>query len=351
MNRPLSLLLSLTLSLSSFSLSSLSLPTLANADGASDAKDLFARGRDLRAKGDCQGALPLFRKAYSVYPAGLGSLRNAAECEEKLSLWASARRDWLDLKRALLVVKDVKYAGWDADCDAAATRLAPKIARLVVRVTDAGGEDLSARGGLKVTLNEEAIERTLLGTDLERDPGAYVVVATLDETTGTSKATLVAGESKAVTVTLTLPAKPLVPPPVVEVENPTPTPTPAPETPITDHDRGATMRTFGYVGVALGGAFAIGTIAAIAVRSSALSSVSNKCPDYTTAACGPSVRDDVDRGKSAATLVNVFGALTLVSVGVGATLILTNPKPDRPPVALSPLFLVGGGGAAISGGF
>ena len=66
-----------------------------------EAKDLFAQARGLRLQGQCASALPLFRRAYEVYPAGLGSLRNIAECEEEVGHFASARRAWLDLQRAL----------------------------------------------------------------------------------------------------------------------------------------------------------------------------------------------------------------------------------------------------------
>ncbi len=87
---------------------SLSGPTPARADGLADAEDLFRRGRDLRLRGDCASAVPLFKQAFEVYPAGLGSLRNFAECEELLGHLASARQAWLDLRRALLADDDPK---------------------------------------------------------------------------------------------------------------------------------------------------------------------------------------------------------------------------------------------------
>jgi hypothetical protein len=66
-----------------------------------DAKDMFAQARGLPLQGQCARSLPLFRRAYAMYPAGLGSLRNIAECEEELGHFASARRAWLDLQLAL----------------------------------------------------------------------------------------------------------------------------------------------------------------------------------------------------------------------------------------------------------
>ena len=51
-------------------------PRAAWADADSDAQDLFVRGRDLRGKKDCAGAVDLFRKANGLAPQRLGSLRN-----------------------------------------------------------------------------------------------------------------------------------------------------------------------------------------------------------------------------------------------------------------------------------
>jgi hypothetical protein len=103
----------------------LSAPMPARADGLADAQDLFVRARDLRLRGDCASAVPLFRRASEVYPAGLGSLRNLAECEESLGHLAPARRAWLDLGHALLSNHDPKYSGWALDAEQAAERLRP----------------------------------------------------------------------------------------------------------------------------------------------------------------------------------------------------------------------------------
>jgi hypothetical protein len=149
-----------------------------HADAESDAKDLFARGRDLRSKNDCAGAVPLFRKASKIYPQGLGSLRNVAECEEQIGHWASSRRAWLDLKRALIALPapDAKYDGWDKDSDDAASRLAPKVATVFVDVivkTPEGEGPANERSGVELLVNGESLGTNLVGTPLERDPGNY----------------------------------------------------------------------------------------------------------------------------------------------------------------------------------
>src|ERR1700722_14257937 len=126
----------------------------ARADPVADAKDLFSRGRDFHNQGDCNSAVGLFRKAYELYPQGLGSLRNLAECDEQLGHFASSRREWLDLKRALLGNGDHKYDGWTQDADQAAARLAPKLATLTldVNVVDRGG-GAAGNKGVDVTLD------------------------------------------------------------------------------------------------------------------------------------------------------------------------------------------------------
>jgi hypothetical protein len=103
--------------------------TLAAAVARADeleGRELFDRARELRLRGDCEGAMPLFRQAYGAYPAGLGSLRNIAECEEALGHVASARRAWTDLGHALVGNHESKYDGWAADAAGAEARLAPK---------------------------------------------------------------------------------------------------------------------------------------------------------------------------------------------------------------------------------
>lgn len=100
-------------------------PRWARADAQSDARELFDRARKIRLAGDCAGALPVFREAYDAYPAGLGSLRNVAECEQALGHVASARRAWLDLEHAASTTAEPKYQGWAQDAALAAAQLAP----------------------------------------------------------------------------------------------------------------------------------------------------------------------------------------------------------------------------------
>jgi hypothetical protein len=300
-------------------------PSVARADPASDAKDLFARGRDLRAAGDCNGAVSLFRKATELYPAGLGSLRNLAECEEQLGHFASSRRAWLDLKRSLVTEDARKYDGWSQDADLAAARLAPKLARVTVDVNVVGPDGAAADArAVDVTLDGEPLAQALLGTALERDPGRHVVrVAGARVHEPQQKVIdLVAGDASRVALRVTVTPDKVDPNDVVPVPQPgAPAPsaatTAAPDDPASQSR--ATRRTVGWVIVGIGGAALVGAGISLGIRQGDLSQV-DSCPNT---GCNPSLRSTVSQGHTATTLFDVLGPIGLVGVGGGLALVLT----------------------------
>jgi hypothetical protein len=296
---------------------------VARADPVSDAKDLFARGRDLRASGDCASAVVAFRKAYALYPAGLGSLRNTAECEEQIGHFASSRRAWLDLKRALVTTRDRKYDGWDHDADDAAARLAPKVATLTVDVNVAGPNgDTVPADSVEVTVNGEKLPTTLLGTALDRDPGEYVVRVTGANVSNelSRDVTLTAGDGKRVALHVVL----------KQVEAPPKTGgrLPGGEQPFVAHgadDPGAGRRTAGWITVAFGGAALVGAGISLIVRQTALSDLQTQCPNYASGGpCDISLKPTVDRGGTASLLFDVLGVAGLVAVAGGIVLVTTS---------------------------
>ena len=291
-------------------LAGLAVAPSARADAESEAKDLFARARDLRTKNDCAGAVPLFRKAYKVYPNGLGSLRNAAECEEQLGHYASSKRTWLDIKRALITMsQDPKYDGWDKDAADAAARLQPKVATVFVDVTvktPAGEGPANDKSGVEVFINGESVGTTLVGTPLERDPGNYRVrVAAKYATPVEQEISLVAGDSKHVTLRL--------------VQTP-PDTTAGPGDPGSDVivDTGKGKRTAGIVLIGVGAAALIGSGITFLIRSGAKSDLEDGCKDYSR--CPSSLQDTVDKGKLMSTLTTILFPVGLVSAGAGVGL-------------------------------
>jgi hypothetical protein len=300
----------------------------AAADPASDAKDLFERGRALRSAGKCDEAAPLFEKAAEIFPAGLGSLRNAAECEETLGHFATARRLWGDLKRAVMLSNDPKYEGWQADAEAAAARLEPKLAHVTVDVVESDGKmerKLGPKNHVTVTLGSEPLPPALVGTSLDRDPGPYVVTVTgLDGAPKSQAIELRVGDAK--TLRFVVPAPP---------------PEPASTKPTPIDERGpTTRRTLGWIGVGVGAAALVGAGISLGVRQAALSDLKSACPAYESAPCPTSVESTVGRGATASTLVNVLGIGGGVLLVTGVVLVLVSPDP-KPAAALVPRVGVG----------
>jgi hypothetical protein len=307
-------------------ITALSAAPAAHADPESDAKDLFARARDLRSRNDCAGAVPLFRKAYKVYPNGLGSLRNIAECEETLGHYASARRAWLDIKRALVTMaQDPKYDGWDKDAAEAAARLQPKVATVIVDVilkSPLGEAPANETSGVELFVNGESVGTTLVGTPLERDPGRYSIRVQAPRAQPVeTEVALTAGPPKHVTVRVEQQAAP-----------------PPPEEPAAEReiDTGGGKRTAGWVLVGVGGAALIGSGITFFLRQGAKSDLESACPGYASAPCPESSRsaatDATDRGKTMSTLTSVLLPVGLVSAAAGVGLVIwgNNSKESAP---------------------
>lgn len=274
--------------MASLAFASLTIATHAHADAAADAKDLFERARQLRSAGNCVGAAPLFHKAYDIFPTALGPIRNAAECEESAGRWASARRSWLELKRALLLTKDSKYAGWEADVDAATERLASRVAHLVIDVSTSG----HAADALEVTVNGEPLLRELVGTELDRDPGKYVVVAHIGTGAPAEQTIeLTTGESRSLKLVVAPPGQPLPKQPKQDVTS-TSSWTPA----------GVVTLSLGIAALAAGSIF-------VGVRQDALAALDQQCPPNSDGAyvnCSPNLKPTVNRGNLASTAATVF---------------------------------------------
>jgi len=293
----------------------------AHGDAESDAKDLFERGRQLRAAGDCAGAAPLFHKANALYPSALGTLRNAAECEESLGRWASARRSWLDLKRALLVTQDVKYKGWQVDAEGAAERLAPRVAHLTIDISTGDHRN----GDVEVTVNGEPLAATLVGTVLDRDPGQYVVRARRASGEPAEQTVeLAMGEARVVALVVaarTTQSRPI--------------------------ERSSPWTPAGWVTISVGLGALVGMGVAIGVRQDALSTITSQCqymaPKYV---CSPAQMSADDRGNAASAVATVLAVAGGVITDAGLLMLVfgaTRPHNERNvSLVLSPLPLLSG---------
>lgn len=274
-----------------------------------DAKTFFAEGRRLRLAGDCQNAIVAFKRALEVYPEGLGSLRNIAECEEQLGQFASARNDWWALRRATMQSNEAKYAGWDKDAEAGYNRLENKVAKLTVKVE---GKDLER---VRVAVDGKPLDPRLYGVPLERDLGAHTIEATYGGVSPiVEKRTLAQGGNEVVTVRI--PASTGLAPKADVAAPP--------------RDEGQALRVGGFVAAGIGAAGLIGAGISLALRQSALSEIATKCPKYETEPCSSTLQSVHDRGQTASLLVDVFGGVGIVGAGVGAGLLIAGYRAKHP---------------------
>jgi hypothetical protein len=303
--------------------------SFARAEPPGDAKDLFARGRELRAHGDCAGAVAVFRQAHEVYPEGLGSLRNIAECQEATGKYASARRTWLDLKHALQSTPSPRYDGWTQDADEAEQRLSPKVATLVVdlRPVNPQGAPVTTNG-IEVTVNGEPLSTSVRGAPLDRDPGPYLVRAVNrgGRTLGEETVDLGPGDAKHVAL------------PVVVVANePTSQELKLGGTSAAPTGPEASWRAAGWAALGVGAASLVGAGISLAVYQSARGDLARLCPNYHTQPCDPSLESTVSRGQTASTMVNVLTVAGLIGGAGGAVLLTIRPGQEaRAAIALSP---------------
>jgi hypothetical protein len=279
----------------------------AAASNETEAKDLFERAKELRKQGDCGSAVPLFRRAWQIYPKALGPLRGVADCEEQLGHFASSRRAWLEMRRALVTLPpNDNYAGWEKDAEEAAARLKEKVATFIVDVyiRSAEGEALAnERSGVELFVNGESIGTKLVGTPLDQDPGTYLIRAQAPGTKPVEQSVwLAAGDHPRLTIRLTR-------------ED-------LPEKPVTKEHSG--RRTAGFVVAGIGGAALVGSFVTFLIRQGAESDVDDACASHTN--CPESLRDTVDRGKMASTLTSILLPVGVVGLGTGITLIATSGK-------------------------
>jgi hypothetical protein len=280
------------------------------ADGEEDSKTLFAQGRSLRDAGDCAAASVAFRKAWVAWPAGLGSLRNLAECQTELAQFASARRSWFDLARAVKLSGDPKYDGWVEHAEAKYVELHAKVPRVVIRLEGA------ATAEVRVVIDGQAVAPELVGTELERDVGSHQIEAFVGDTALTRQTvTLTEGARETAVLVIAIPEA-----------APPPQPPPGDDTVATPTSG---LAIGGYVALGIGVLGAAGTVVAIVVREGALSDLAGECEDYASGAtCPQTVTEFVDRGETASLLVNVFAAVGIAGVGVGAALLIADALGD-----------------------
>lgn len=316
--------------------------------GKAESETFFANGRELRMAGKCAEAIPEFRRALETYPDGLGALRNIAECEQELGRVASARRSWWELRFSAMSAKESKYDGWVKDAEEAYEKLGPKVPYITIKVK-------SAQKQLKVLINGRPLDPQLIGTELAQDIGEVSVVLVDGSAVPPSKTLrLEAGERKEVElISLFIPKE----------DDKDPNGGNGNKDPdkggVKGGDKGSTspLVISGAVGLGLAGAALVGFGAALGIRGDALSTVEESCPSLN--GCDRALEEEVSRGETASTLVNVFGIGAGVAGAAGVGLLVaglvtgssTDEKATKPTVSWSFGGAPGGGFLTVTGTF
>jgi hypothetical protein len=268
-----------------------------------------------------------------------------ALCEEHTGMLIEALRDF---ETAESDAKEEGKAAVMKEAPEHANAIKPRIPKLKVKApSDVDGINLTLDGNAIDPKNED---------EVPVNPGAHKISASADgRESFSSDVTLAEGESKTVVVKLPKTGggggdeeKPVEEPKPKEPETPQPTET---------HRKPSVLTwvAFGVGAVGLAGA----TIFFLK-RNSIKSDLDGKC--NADLHCPTSAQDDIDSGKSATTMANVFGAIGIVGVGAGIYLLLTAPKeeeaaPPKEESAGAKIRIVPGapganyGGLAITGSF
>jgi hypothetical protein len=160
-------------------------PNVLAADASDENKaiatDLFDKGVKLMEgfhcdetptnKAKCKEAREDFKRAYELYPAALGALRNLAYVEKGLGMTASAARDFREVARKAPLDPKPERQKWAEFAKAEVANLEPKVPHLTVKVpTD-------RPAGMKVLLDGTPLLEAAWDTQIDVDPGKHEVRA------------------------------------------------------------------------------------------------------------------------------------------------------------------------------
>ena len=88
--------------------------------------------------------------------------------------------------------------------------------------------------------------------------------------------------------------------------------------------RHSSLRTGAWVAFGAGAAGLLGSAITFSMRQSALNALGADCPKYASLPCDPesqaAVTSDVNQGRTASTLLNVFGTLAVAGIATGVVL-------------------------------
>ncbi len=287
------------------------------------AEGLFKEGKKLLARGQIAEACDKLASSYQIDQAG-GTLLNLGACHELEGKTATA---WAEFNDALAMANKAGRVERQKAAREHIAVLERKLSRVTL-IAPPGATDV------EVKLDGVVLARGALGTGIPVDPGEHTAVASAPgKVPWEKRLTIGTAESQTVQV-----------PVLDDVSVPEPPPPPKPV--------GTWMKPLGVVAASLGAA-GLGVGAAFGIRAVVLGGqVGNECHGGVCSAPG---MDDVNQGRTSATVANVLLPVGAVLAGGGvALLVLSVSSSDKPaaaaPAAVRAVPVLGPGLAAIEVG-
>jgi hypothetical protein len=305
-------------------------PARAQVDNGAIAEELFNDAKKLLDQGKPDLACPKFAESLRLSPT-LGTRLNLAHCYEVQGRTATA---WSQYKEVVRTgAGDTKRATIAVERIAA---LEPHLSRVLLSG--------SAESGLKIKLDNDALDTAVLGTAFPIDPGDHTVELTVaGKKTRVTKVHIDAGKTETVEIA------PLESATTSEPVTPTQPVEPPHET--SEVSKGKLIG--GWVAIS-GGAIALGVGIAFGVVTLGLASdVRNECPN------GPCpTQDGLDKNSAAHTdalLADILIPVGVVAAGIGTWLVATASHRVKASsmghLRFVPLVSGSGGGMSIGGSF
>jgi hypothetical protein len=291
--------------------------------------------------GDYAIALERFTRAYQLVPVPSLAFRQA-ECLTRVGRLVEASEKFAEISRVQLepnapaaFQNAVRLAREQAE----ALRQRLSLLRVVVEGDNLDGAELRVGG--------KPIPRTLWGTSFPVDPGRHTIVVTKGDRRAERDVELREKGSDIVVITLPKAGAADAPPP----EPTRSPPAPAPREPATPQrvgaDSGSPHATWGYVGLAVGGAGLAAGIVTGAILYDRKTTLDEECLDGR---CPPSEKDQVDRFNRLRPIPTIGFGVGLLGVGTGLILLLTAPD-EEPRAQRGVQTWVGLGSAGVRGTF
>jgi hypothetical protein len=309
----------------------------------SPARVLFKEARELASQGDFRAACPKFEQSLAL-EAGLGTQFNLADCWEHIGRTASAQALFLG---AAASAKAAGQTDREQVLRDRAAALDPRIARLVIEVSDPNPKLVVKRGDLP-------LDTDAYGKAKAVDPGSYQITAKAPGKKTWQKQVEVAPGASVITVEVPV----LEPEAKVEVAaaalpaKPAPEPLKAPPAK-EQHASGPNWALLGLGTAAVGG-LALGTVMAVKY-SNANSDAKATCPSNQN--CTPqeiAYHDQrVEDAKAARTWSIVGFGVGAVGVGAAAALLFLPKNNDKEKAWIATPVIANNGtfGANLSGSF